>query len=68
MNPKDIGVDYVPKVGDVLAELEAAGIKKNSRSLQEYECGKKAVGDIVWGGVRYMPQEIQRIIADYVDV
>ena len=75
MNPKDyvtelrdIGMDYVPKVGDILAELESAGIRKNSRSLKEYERGKKAVGDIVWGGVRYMPQEIQKIIADYVGV
>ena len=67
-NPLDYIIDYIPKVGDILAELESAGIRKNSRSLKEYERGKKAVGDIVWGGVRSMPQEIQKIIADYVGV
>lgn len=65
---QDMWVDYVPKIGDVIAELEAAGIRKNSRSLQEYERGKRAVSDIVWGGVGHIPQEIQKIVADYVGV
>ena len=56
------------ETSDIVAEMERAGVKKNSRSWEEYERGKKAVAPIVGGGMKYMSKGVQRVIAEYVGV
>ena len=59
---------YMVTEKKIHALLREAKIKKGIGNIKEYERGKEAVAEWIWGDKDGLSNDVQRIIADYVGV